>query len=86
MKVEINAPWYSAWQTFKWAKGVWGVGISSKDIEKAEKSHDIIELSVSHKKYKVDPLRVRRYAEEHGTTFMARKNTLLYVVPETELA
>lgn len=85
MKIEIKAPWYSAWQKFNWEKGMWGVGINSKDIQIALDLGEDIHLIVGRSSYLVKPEKVRDYAEKNNTKFRARYNTLLYVVPEKEL-
>jgi hypothetical protein len=86
MKIKIEAPWFSAYQTFRWAKGVWGVGLDVDKIEKAIKNRESIELEVYKFKehYIVSPQAVKEYAEKNKTSHTA-KGTKLYVIPQTEL-
>ena len=85
MKIAIKEPWYSAWQKFGWTKGMWGVGINSKDVETATQLGEDIDLAVGKSKYKIKPEEVKAYAEANGTKFRARYNTMLYVIPENML-
>lgn len=85
MKISIREPWYSAWQKFNWEKGMWGVGINSRDVQIAEQLGEDIYLTVGKREYLVKPGAVKSYAEKNSTKFKARYNTTLYVVPESML-
>ncbi len=85
MKIQIREPWWSAWQKFGWEKGIWGVGINSKDIEAAIDLGEDIELFIGKTGYTVVPTEIKNYARTNNTIHRARYNTILYVVPEKVL-
>ena len=87
MKIKIQEPWWGAWKKFGWANKIWGVGFKKKDIMKAIKKKEQIELKIWEFKedYMISPITVYNYVQKHRTTHLARHNTLLYVVPNVLL-
>lgn len=87
MFVRIQEPYWGAWKKFGWAKGIWGVGFKAKDIDKAIKSKEQLEVTIYKFKdtYKISPVTVRNFAEKNNCTYTARHGTKLYVVPNTKL-
>lgn len=82
--VEIQEPWWGAYTTFKWAKGIWGIGINKNIVDKAigEKKNLSILIKKSIKdRFIISPVTVKNYAEKNRTTFKARNNVELYVIP-----
>jgi hypothetical protein len=86
MTIHIQEQFWSAWQKYGWAKGVWGIGLDSANVEQAIKNKESLEIKIGKGKdiYLVSPVTVKNYAEKNGTTHKA-KGTILYVVPQTEL-
>lgn len=87
MKIEIQEPWWSCWQKFNWAKGIWGIGLSVEDVDLAIENREplIINIHGFKEKYKISPVTVRNYALKHHTVYTAKFNKKLYIVPQTEL-
>ena len=85
MKIDIQEPWWSAWQRFGWAQGIWGVGFNKKQIEAAilKKAQLIVNVVKMKTVYTVSPVTVKNYCQKNKTMFIARGNTLLYVIPHT---
>lgn len=87
MKIRIQEPWWGAWKKFGWAKGIWGVGFKAKDIDKAIKNKQQLEVQIYKfkDKYTISPVTVRNFAEKNNSVYIARHKTKLYVVPNTKL-
>jgi len=87
MKIKIQEPWWGAWKTFGWAKGIWGVGFKAKDIQDAilKKEQVNVVVGTFKEELTISPVTVKNFAEKNGTTFTARRGTKLYVVPNTKL-
>ena len=88
MLIKIIEPWWGAWKRFGWKKQTWGVGINKSDVESAIRMDEDLDLFVwkFKTKYRVDPRKVKEFAESTGAKFRAKFDTLLYVVPQTMLA
>lgn len=86
MKLHIQEAWWSAWQKFGWAKGIWGIGINKKTIEKAIKDGEQMEITVGKepKVYKVSPTTIKNLSEKNKWAYNA-KGVELYVVPHNLL-
>lgn len=87
MNIKIHEPWWSAYRTFGWAKGVWGVGLNAKMVDQAIENKERLKIQIyKHpERYDISPTTVKNYAENHGTKYLARGNVMLYVVPQTKL-
>jgi hypothetical protein len=87
MKIRIQEPYWGAVKKYGWAKGIWGVGFKREDIDKAIKNKEKLEVKVWKYPltYEISPVTVKNYATANNTTFTARHNALLYVVPCTKL-
>lgn len=86
MKIHIQEAWWSAWQKFGWAKGIWGIGIDSEKVDKAIAEDDQLFIKVGKfiEEYCVSPVTVKNFAVRNGTTYKA-KGKILYVIPQTTL-
>lgn len=90
MKIVVQEPWWGAWSRFSWAKGIWGVGLDSNKVKNAIKKKQKLEVHIKYfgSTFTISPTRVRNYAEENNTIFMAgkaKRKTKLYVIPYTKL-
>ena len=85
-EIKIQEPWWGAWKTFGWAKGIWGVGLKAKDVDKAIDDKKKLKITFLNFKetYIVSPVTVKNFAENNKTKYKARR-TMLYVVPQTTL-
>lgn len=81
MKIHIREPWWSAWQTFDWEKGTWGVGISKASVDYCIKSKESLEITVgkSDEVHELVPETVATYPT------VSAKGVQLYVIPRTLL-
>lgn len=86
MKIHIQEAWWSAWQKFGWAKGIWGIGIDAKKVDQAIEDKDELFVRIGKfiEEYCISPTTVKNFAEKNGTTYKA-KGKLLYVIPQTVL-
>lgn len=84
LAIKINEPWWGAWKKFGWALRTWGVGINKKDVESAITNGQLLQIHIRKFKraYEIDPVKVKEYSQEHKTQFLAKYDTILYVVPE----
>jgi len=86
-EIKIQEAWWSAWKTFGWAKGIWGVGFSVKEVEKGIADKKIFRVTVGKypETYLISPITIKNYAEKNKTIYTARYKTKLYVVPNIKL-
>jgi len=86
MKIFIQEAWWSAYITFGWAKGIWGVGLNKKKVEEAISLNEKLEITVGKepKVYTVSPVTVKNTAEKNKWLFKA-KGVELYVMPHNLL-
>lgn len=82
MQIHINEAFWSAWQKYNWAKGVWGVGLNKKKVEEAISKKENLEITVGKdtKKYLVSPKIVKSFAEKNKWFFVT-KGVELYIFP-----
>jgi hypothetical protein len=87
MIINIQEPWWGSWKTYGWAKGIWGIGIATDDVELAilKKEPLLIRIHNFKEKYKVSPVTVKNYSLKNNTIYRAKFNKELYVIPQTEL-
>jgi hypothetical protein len=86
MKIVIQEAWWSAYQKFNWAKGIWGVGLNKKKVNEAISFNEKLEITVGKnpKVYTVSPVTVKNTAEKNKWIFNA-KGVELYVMPHNLL-
>jgi hypothetical protein len=78
--LKLHEPYWSAWQKFKWEKGVEGLGISIEAIRIAELKNKKIRLDVrKYGSYEITWSKAR----ENGHEFIPRDNKPILVVPRT---
>ena len=84
LAIKINEPWWGAWKQFGWANRSWGVGLKKADVESAIVNGQTLEIFIrkNKKSYTIDPAKVKEYSQTNKTQFLAKHDTLLYVVPE----
>jgi hypothetical protein len=88
MKRHINEPWWGAWKRFGWGEKIPGLGLSKADTDKLAETHDKWILTVGKDQdteYEIAAVTVQNLAAKYKSTFMARDNTTLYVIPQNEL-
>jgi len=82
MKIKLRQPWWSAYQTFGWTNGQWGIGLNARNVEQAIDAGELLEVTVGdYGKFVFNPAEVKDYAVKYKTTYTAKHNTILYVVP-----
>jgi hypothetical protein len=88
MKIHIQEPWWSAWKKFGWAKGIWGIGINKNIVELARKKRESLIITIGNDKteYCVSPITIINFYERNKTSYIARGNTNLYIIPQTLLS
>jgi len=81
--IKIREPWWGAWKKFGWKKGVPGVGIRKDIIVKAHQEGKGLLITVGKKEdqYFISPNKALDYVAKRKSIFLARKGTVLYVIP-----
>lgn len=79
--IELREPYWSAWKTYNWEKGVEGIGVSIGALAKAESLNKKIQVNV--KKYGSYEISPSKCIEYKNNVFKARDNTVLIEIPRT---
>jgi len=88
MKIlNIAKPWYSAYQKYGWWEHVPGIGLNKHLVDSlAEQGkHLTLTIGTDPQKYRISGVRVKGIAYKYNSTYIARDNTILYVIPQNEL-
>ena len=85
MILKINTPWWSAWKTFGWERGTWGIGLDKKKIDQCVLDNDSLKVEIKGKTYCLDPVKVWDYCCLNNTKFMTKYGNSLYVIPNSFL-
>ena len=81
--LHIRNEWYGAWKEFGWPEGTRGVGIKKALVMRhlRERKPILLQLYKDKQIYEVSPVTVNNYVKKHSTTYTARRQTVLYVIP-----
>lgn len=87
MTIHIQEPWWGAWKRFGWAKSIPGIGIDSQKVAQAIDKQEqlILRIGKESQLYRISPVTVRNVCAKYNSTFKARYNKTLLVVPQSEL-
>jgi len=83
MKITINTPYWSAWKRYGWKDNTWGLGLRKHDLTKCIENNEMLRVEIKqlNKEYFVCPNKAVKFVKKHKTMFIARGQTLLYVIP-----
>ncbi len=85
MKVKIRKPFYNAFKTYGWKDSTPGIGLRKNLLLKAIREGQELEIETEGRNYTLNPQKAYDYAKKKKTMFLAKFNTLLYVIPMTML-
>lgn len=86
MNIVLKQPYWSAWKKWEskgWPEGVEGFGVDLRIVWSAAEKKQPIVVHVMKSKFRIDPQDFMKEYRKYESTFKAKGNTVLAVIPRT---
>ena len=83
--INLQQPFWSAYQKYNWYEGVEGFGINERLVEKAFYENKKLRVVYKDASYEITPKKAKRIANFYQSIFIARDGTKLLVIPRNKL-
>ena len=83
MIIHLRQPFWGAWKTYGWEKGIEGFGISAFVLNKAKNFDKIIQVKYKYGNYEIAWTKCYDFIRKQNCQFTAREGTILYIFPRT---
>ena len=84
LTIELEAPYWSAWQKFHWKQGVEGFGLSKDLVIKSIEKNKPIKITYPYGSYCIDGRKVQEICTHYNSTYTVRGKITLMIIPRSE--
>ena len=83
LMIRLNEPYWGAWKKYGWPRGIEGFGLSRELLDRAIAENKWIMISFPYGRYEITGKKAMKYAEKYKTSFRARADVTLFVIPRS---